>query len=252
MTGSITGMTFAHFIASDSSGIAMKTVHTAQALQHSDHHGLSARPLSLSGIDGIAKRGFDFAAAFALLCLALPLFAMIAVLIKCQDRGPVLYRQTRCGKDRRAFGCWKFRTMRTDADRMLQAVLDSDPEARAQWTENRKLTDDPRVTRLGAFLRKSSLDELPQLVNVLVGEMSLIGPRPVTFDELGLYGRDVQFYLKARPGITGLWQVSGRSRLSYDTRIAFDAAYVQDWSFAGDLRILARTLPAVLKFDGAY
>lgn len=207
---------------------------------------------SLSGVDGLGKRTFDYITAAILLAFLAPLMLSIALLIKLQDGGPVLFRQQRCGRNGKAFACFKFRSMRTDAESVLQRVLEDNPAARLEWRASQKLQNDPRITPLGRFLRKSSLDELPQLLNILCGDMSLIGPRPVTFGELPRYGRKVHYYYLARPGVTGLWQVNGRNRLTYQQRVDFDADYVREWSFARDIRIIVKTIPAVLFFDGAY
>ncbi|MEJ0022954.1 MAG: sugar transferase [Alphaproteobacteria bacterium] len=200
---------------------------------------------------GALKRAFDFTVAATALVALAPLFFAVAVAIK-QDGGPVLFRHARIGHGGRAFSCLKFRTMAVDASNRLRAHLAANPVAAREWRERRKLADDPRVTRVGRFLRKTSLDELPQLVNVLLGQMSLVGPRPVTRGEIGQYGLDRVYYLSARPGVTGLWQVSGRSDLSYGVRVLFDRRYVREWSFVGDLKILAETLPAVMSARGAY
>ena len=201
---------------------------------------------------GRAKRAGDLAAALALLVFCAPLMLTIALAIKVQDGGPVLFRHTRCGRNGASFGLWKFRTMRLDAAERLSALLEDDPEAEAEWVRTRKLRRDPRVTRLGRLLRKSSLDELPQLVNVITGEMSVVGPRPVMADELAGYGTARAAYEAVRPGVTGLWQVSGRNDLGFDARVALDAAYVRDWSLTRDAVILARTVPVVLTARGAY
>ena len=205
-----------------------------------------------AGGAGRVKRACDVAAALALLVFCAPLMAAVAVAIKAQDGGPVLFRHTRCGRGGESFGLWKFRTMRLDAAERLASLLEEDPEAEAEWTRTRKLRRDPRVTRLGRLLRKSSLDELPQLVNIIAGQMSVVGPRPVMADELAGYGAARGAYEAVRPGVTGLWQVSGRNDLSFEARVVLDAAYVRDWSLMRDLAILARTVPVVLTARGAY
>jgi lipopolysaccharide/colanic/teichoic acid biosynthesis glycosyltransferase len=198
------------------------------------------------------KRGFDILTVVVLLPLLAPLLALLALAVRL-DGGPVLYGHTRVGCNDRLFKCLKFRTMCVDADKMLAAHLAADPLAAAEWARQRKLQDDPRISRIGAFLRKTSLDELPQLINVLRGEMSLVGPRPVVRDELeehyGLAGRIA--YAAVRPGITGLWQVSGRSDTSYRERVTLDITYGSSWSFLLDMKILVRTVPAVLLRRGA-
>ncbi|MGU3496011.1 sugar transferase [Xanthobacteraceae bacterium A53D] len=198
---------------------------------------------------GAGKRTLDMVVALAMLVMLAPLMVMVALLIKATTRGPVLFGHKRVGLHGRAFHCLKFRTMRPDAEAALLAHLASSPEAAQEWLETRKLRKDPRVTAIGRVLRGSSIDELPQLFNVLRGDMSCVGPRPVVADELELYGADVQDYLAARPGVTGLWQVSGRSKLTYADRVRLDSLYVRNWSLRSDLAILMRTIPAVLRFD---
>lgn len=196
------------------------------------------------------KFTFDLLVAGLLGILLMPVFALFTLIIS-RDGGPVLYRHTRVGRGGQPFACLKFRTMVPNAQQVLDAHLAQSPSAAAEWEATRKLVDDPRVTPVGRFLRSTSLDELPQLFNVLSGQMSLVGPRPVTQDELEYYGRDVFFYLEAMPGITGLWQVSGRSTLSYDQRVLYDTWYVKNWTLWLDVAILARTIPVVIRGDGA-
>ncbi|WP_237216611.1 sugar transferase [Falsiroseomonas oryziterrae] len=199
-----------------------------------------------------AKRALDILGAGALLLLALPAFLIIAALVR-MDGGRVFYAHERIGRGGRAFGCLKFRSMVADADKRLAALLERDPAARAEWDSTRKLKNDPRVTWVGRFLRASSLDELPQLINVLRGDMSLVGPRPVQASELAAYyGPAAQHYMTVRPGITGPWQISGRSDTSYAQRVALDVAYVTRPSLLNDIRILLRTPMAVLARRGAY
>ena len=198
------------------------------------------------------KRAMDILGAGALLLLALPVFLVLAALVK-MDGGKAFYAHERVGRGGRLFGCLKFRSMVADSDRRLAALLASDPAARAEWDATRKLKNDPRVTAVGRFLRASSLDELPQLLNVLKGEMSLVGPRPVQASELAaFYGPAAQHYMAVRPGITGPWQVSGRSDTSYAQRVALDVAYVAHPSILNDVKILLRTPVAVLGRRGAY
>ncbi|PWJ82394.1 exopolysaccharide production protein ExoY [Pseudaminobacter salicylatoxidans] len=205
-----------------------------------------------SAIGGALKRSFDIAAALAGIVLISPLLVMLAALVKFSDGGAVVYGHRRIGHNGTVFRCWKFRTMVQNGDEVLAAHLAANPGDREEWNATRKLQNDPRVTRVGAVLRKLSLDELPQIVNILRGEMSFVGPRPVVKDELELYGKAASFYLRSRPGLTGLWQVSGRNDVSYDTRVAFDRHYVENWSFASDLKILIRTVPAVFASRGSY
>jgi len=150
------------------------------------------------------------------------------------------------------FPCYKFRSMVLNSQEVLQQLLDSDPEARAEWERDFKLKNDPRITPVGRFIRKTSLDELPQLFNVLRGQMSLVGPRPIISEELIRYDENVDYYLMAKPGMTGLWQVSGRNDVDYDTRVYFDSWYVKNWSLWNDIAILFKTVKVVLHRDGAY
>ena len=178
--------------------------------------------------------------------------AAIIVLIKLDSPGPILYKHTRIGFGGRRFTAIKFRTMVKDADKQLADYLRQHPELRAEWNQFHKLRNDPRITRVGRWLRKPSLDELPQLLNVLRGEMSVIGPRPIVAEEVRHFGRTFPLYIKVKPGITGLWQVSGRSDTTYRERVCFDAYYVRNWSVWMDLYILGRTMVGVLCGRGAY
>ncbi len=200
----------------------------------------------------MVKRALDAAFTIAIGIAALPLIAAIAAAIKLSSPGPVLYGHKRYGRGGDAFIAWKFRTMVANASEALEEYLDADPELRKEWLRSQKLHDDPRITRVGRLLRRTSLDELPQLWNVLTGEMSLVGPRPIIAAEIARYGGDFALYKKVRPGLTGMWQVSGRNLLSYQQRIAFDLYYVRNWSPWLDLYILARTVTAVLRARGAY
>jgi undecaprenyl-phosphate galactose phosphotransferase len=199
----------------------------------------------------LLKRGFDVAASAALLVALAPLFAVLALLVR-RDGGPVLYGQRRIGRGGRPIVCLKFRTMVVDADAVLAEVLARDPAAREEWEKDHKLKDDPRVTRVGRVLRATSLDELPQLWNVLRGEMSLVGPRPIVAAEVPKFGDDIAFYYEVDPGITGLWQVSGRNELDYDRRVRLNTWYVRNWSLWHDVAILVKTVRVVLARDGAY
>jgi undecaprenyl-phosphate galactose phosphotransferase len=181
--------------------------------------------------------------------LGLPML-LIAALIR-RDGGPALFRHERVGVDGRRFQCLKFRTMVVNADQVLHDVLANDPRAAAEWREQRKLSHDPRITPLGRLLRMTSLDELPQLLNVLRLEMSLVGPRPIVHQEVPKYGERIADYVQTRPGLTGLWQVSGRSDTSYDHRVELDSWYVRNWTAWHDIAILFKTVPAVLARKGA-
>ena len=197
------------------------------------------------------KLALDFVGSIVLIVLLIPLLILIVALLKVSERGPVLFAQVRVGKNGKRFKCLKFRTMVVDAEEALQTYLSQCPDARREWIETQKLRDDPRVTALGRFLRKSSLDELPQLFNVLAGQMSLVGPRPITEQEIPRYGDKILAYMTVKPGLTGLWQISGRSNCTYEKRIALDARYVSEWKLRTDIMILLRTVPALLRQDGS-
>jgi Undecaprenyl-phosphate galactose phosphotransferase WbaP len=201
---------------------------------------------------GIAKRTLDILFSAFSLCLLSPLFFLVAAAIKLGDGGSIFYRQTRYGKEGKTFGALKFRTMAANADQILEKHLRENPEFETEWRRDHKLKADPRVTSIGRWLRRYSLDELPQLLNVLVSEMSLVGPRPIVHAEIGKYGRGYNLYSRVRPGITGLWQVSGRNNTSYQERVTLDEYYVRNWSVWLDYYILFRTIRVVLTADGAY
>lgn len=203
-----------------------------------------------AGID--PKRAFDLLLAMLLLPLVLPIIIVLWAMIRVPAgrHGTGFFSHARVGRHGVAFDCLKLRTMVPYAEMDLQAILAHDPEARAEWERDVKLRNDPRVTRFGRFLRRTSLDELPQIFNVLAGDMSFVGPRPVPKDELERYGRAKFAYLSLRPGITGSWQVSGRNDVDYNARIAMDIDYAQRRSFAGDLGILARTLGVLVRRSG--
>ena len=202
----------------------------------------------------IVKRGGDIVFSLAVLSLGAPVFLILAALVKATSKGPVFYVQQRIGRDYRRFGCIKFRTMRPDADQVLTKILEDSPELEAEFVNDFKLKDDPRITRLGKFLRRSSLDELPQFLNVLRGEMSVVGPRPIVDKELPRYGSRMEEVLAVRPGLTGLWQVSGRNNLSYQKRVRLEVHYARQRNFGLDLRIILRTIGVVLdpRDRGAY
>lgn len=210
-------------------------------------NSLSEKPARFS------KMFFDLSVVVLSLPLVLPLLALIALLVRLSSPGPVLFRQVRIGKGGKPITVLKFRSMHRDAEAKLAALLAKDRHAREEWQRTQKLRHDPRVTRLGAFLRRTSLDELPQLINVLRGEMSLVGPRPVTAEELKTKYRDkADYYKLVRPGITGLWQISGRNDVSYEQRVNMDTWYVFNWSMHIDLVILYKTIWVVLGRKGAY
>lgn len=202
---------------------------------------VSMRPMQ----EGLT-RALDILVAALSLIFFLPLFGLVAVLVKLTDGGSVFFVQERIGRGGAVFRCLKFRTMAQDAEARLKALLETDVQSRDEWTRTQKLRHDPRVTFIGRFLRNSSLDELPQLINILRGEMSLVGPRPIVAAEVKRYGRDFELYCAVKPGLTGLWQVSGRSEVAYEERVRLDATYVRSRNLALDLKILALTVPAVL------
>jgi Undecaprenyl-phosphate galactose phosphotransferase WbaP len=198
------------------------------------------------------KRAIDLLLTITGGLLIAPILLAVALAIKLDSPGSIIYGQRRIGRGGREFKAWKFRSMVANADEILRTCLDENPELRAEWDATHKLKNDPRVTKLGRLLRRTSLDELPQLWNVLVGEMSLVGPRPIVRDEIRHYGMDFETYTYVQSGLTGLWQVSGRSETSYEQRVDFDRFYVQNWSVWLDLCILFRTIGTVLSRAGAF
>ena len=202
-------------------------------------------------LERVGKRSLDIGVAGTALFLLLPVLLLIGVLVWAGDRKAPIFRHMRIGRGGRSFGCLKFRSMVSDGDAVLRAHLAACPVAQREWDETHKLTNDPRVTPLGLVLRKTSLDELPQLVNVLRGEMSLVGPRPIVSAEIERYGSAFTTCFSVTPGVTGLWQVSGRSDCSYAERVALDLDYASRWSFSRDIAIMLRTIPAVLAQRGS-
>jgi exopolysaccharide production protein ExoY len=207
------------------------------------------------------KRAFDIFFSLTLIFLLIPLFIFTALLIKLTSKGPVFYKAKRVKKNFKLFTCYKFRTMYKDADLRLYSLLKADPKLLAEWQTYEKLKKDPRITPIGSFLRKSSMDELPQLWNVLKGDMSIVGPRPYAMigkgtlkkeDLINLYGKEMETILKLKPGLTGLWQVSGRNELPVEKRVELDLIYSQNQSLRLDLIILAKTVPKILTAKGAY
>jgi exopolysaccharide production protein ExoY len=197
-------------------------------------------------------RALDITIVLLALLFVLPLMAIIALAIFIQDGGPVVFSHRRVGRGGKPFSCYKFRSMAVDAEARLSELLERDQVAREEWARDHKLRNDPRVTQLGAFLRRSSLDELPQLFNVLQGTMSLVGPRPIVDAEIARYGKRFRHYCAVKPGITGLWQVSGRNDVSYRTRVALDCLYAKSQSPRLYLWIVVVTIPAVLSRKGSY
>lgn len=200
----------------------------------------------------ILKRLSDLLLLIVFSPLLIPVFLILGILVKATSKGPVFYGHKRVGKNGKEFKCWKFRSMNVNSQEMLQKILSEDPKRRSEWEKERKFSDDPRVTKFGKFLRKTSLDELPQLINILKGEMSFIGPRPVTKEETEKYGDKKDYVLSVLPGLSGMWQISGRSETSYEERITFDTYYIQNWSVWLDIWILIKTIWVVFKGKGAY
>ena len=202
-------------------------------------------------LGGSRKRIFDTIISSILLVFFSPLYILVAISIKLCDGGPVFYKHTRIGFLGNPFSCLKFRTMANGAEEKLSEHLAADSRAAAEWAARRKLKFDPRLIRIGAALRRSSLDELPQLINILRGDMSLVGPRPVVAEELAHYGPSAELYLSARPGLTGAWQVGGRSDTCYKRRVEMDRDYCLNWSILGDIGILIKTIPVVIFIRGS-
>jgi Undecaprenyl-phosphate galactose phosphotransferase WbaP len=198
------------------------------------------------------KRMFDVIFSTVALFCAVPIFVVLAILIKLDSPGPVFYASRRIGGGGRVFNCYKVRTMVSNADEILESHLFKHPKHHHEWLSTQKLKEDPRVTTLGRILRNSSLDELPQLWNVLRGEMSIVGPRPIVASEISKYGAIFKLYRQVLPGITGLWQVSGRSDTSYRERVMLDAEYITNWNMFMDIRILVKTIVVVFRRQGAY
>ena len=198
------------------------------------------------------KRALDLLITFALLPVLLPLLLTVAALVAFSSPGPIFYSHRRIRRNSAFFSMWKFRTMCVNSAEVLERYLEKHPEARAEWNHTHKLRYDPRVTRIGQMLRRYSLDELPQIWNVLRGQMSLVGPRPIVAAEVEKYAERFEYYCKVKPGVTGLWQVSGRSKLTYAERVDLDCRYVDEWSLTLDGAILMRTIQAVFDREGAF
>jgi len=208
-----------------------------------------SQPVPTSLYHRFGKRVLDLTVSVLLVPLILPVIGFLWLAMRA-DGGPGFFGHTRIGQDGQTFRCWKIRTMVPEAEAILQVYLHEHPEAAEEWARDHKLANDPRITRFGNFLRKTSLDELPQLWNVLRGEMSLVGPRPIVAEEMKRYGAYQSCYTSMRPGITGLWQVSGRNDISYDDRVILDVRYLIQMSFWSDISIIARTARAVLQRTG--
>ena len=194
----------------------------------------------------IIKRFLDFIFAFLLIILLIPLFLIIGILIKISSKGSIIYIQKRIGKNNTSFSCYKFRTMHPQSKYLLKKILVKNKDFKNQFSETRKIVNDPRITRFGKFLRFSSLDELPQIFNVLIGDMSFIGPRPIVKSEIKKYGKEFGKVFSIKPGISGLWQVSGRNNLSYDKRVELDINYSENVNFLLDVKIFIRTIIVIL------
>jgi exopolysaccharide production protein ExoY len=217
-------------------------------LSHSDFaSALDSQPSP----EMIAKRQFDLGLATFAIIFLLPVLMFVAIVVFLTQGRPIIYRQPRLGLKGKTFSCLKFRSMITNADVVLREYLDKNPQAALQWQQQQKLMDDPRITRFGMFLRRSSFDELPQLFNILAGDMSFVGPRPIVPDEVVRYGDRAVLLMSVRPGLTGLWQISGRSNVSYETRVRLDMEYIETRTLVGDLKIIVRTVPAILSQRGS-
>jgi Undecaprenyl-phosphate galactose phosphotransferase WbaP len=239
------------FFVPDIFGVAVLGTNL-QHFSNEEAFALELRNNLVEPLNIIAKRLFDVIASVLLLPVFFLLMAVIAIFLKLDSKGPVIFSQERIGKNGRTFRCFKFRTMYADAEEKLKGLLERDDAAKEEHEKFWKLRNDPRVTRVGRFLRATSLDEVPQILNVIGGEMSLVGPRPYLPAERENLGEHAGTILLTKPGITGLWQVSGRSNTSCDYRLALDTWYVRNWNMWLDIVILLRTLRVVLKRDGAY
>jgi Undecaprenyl-phosphate galactose phosphotransferase WbaP len=244
------GNTFAHLLMiPDLFGVASLWV---SAKDLGGMLGLEIRQRLLLPGPRVTKALLDVFLTILIGACLLPLIVLIAILVKIDSPGPVFYGQKRLGREGVPFIAWKFRSMVQDADQVLESYLQANPALRHQWERDQKLRYDPRVTSIGGFLRRTSLDELPQLWNVLRGEMSLVGPRPIVVEEIPRYAEKYKLYTRVLPGLTGLWQVSGRNNVSYTERVNLDAYYVRNWSVWLDIYILLRTVWVVITGDGAY
>lgn len=197
-------------------------------------------------------RGFDIAIAGLAIVVLLPLMILITCMVKLASPGPAIFRQQRVGRDGALFPCLKFRSMVVDAQAQLDRLLAESDDAREEWSRDQKLRRDPRVTRIGEFLRRTSLDELPQLFNIIAGQMSIVGPRPIVESEIARYGSRFDDYCSVRPGLTGLWQISGRNDVSYGMRVRLDSLYAQRQSLGLNVAICLKTVPAILTSRGCY
>ena len=227
-------------------------LNNLKPLDFMDVLGLQVKHNLLNHTAQVYKRLVDLLISSIGLALLSPVLTLIAILIKLDSKGSIFYRQVRLGRNGDEFCFIKFRTMRSDADEYLKKSLARNPEMKKEWDQYQKLRKDPRITRVGRFLRKFSLDELPQLWNVLIGEMSLVGPRPIMVDQRGLYGESFKDYIQVAPGLSGLWQISGRNQTTFTRRADLDDEYIQRWSLWLDMYIIIKTIKIVLFQDGAY
>jgi lipopolysaccharide/colanic/teichoic acid biosynthesis glycosyltransferase len=243
------------FIAKDIPSCGV--ISLANPLVRSDFYvDAESQPIAGNGFVQSSSSAFirfmDIAISGLAIVILAPLFVVVSLLIKLFDPGPIIFRHARIGRAGETFHCLKFRSMCVDADIRLKKLLETDHQARAEWARDHKLKDDPRISPIGRFLRKTSIDELPQLFNVLRGEMSIVGPRPIVAAEVPKYGRYFSVYCSVRPGITGLWQVSGRNDVSYRRRVAMDTVYCRSADVSLYIWIIAATVPSVLMTRGSY
>lgn len=220
--------------------------------RHEPARMTGAEPRPVSATEAVMWRLFDIVVAATILLIVLPFLVLLVAVLYVSDPGPVFFRHRRIGYRGRYFNCLKFRSMKIDGDAVLREHLRNDPKARQEWEETQKLRSDPRVTPIGGIVRKLSLDEFPQLINVLAGDMSIVGPRPIVENEVRRYGRHFEHYCRVRPGLTGLWQISGRNDTSYQQRVDLDVSYVERKSLVLDTWLLCKTIPAVVFARGSY
>ncbi len=235
----------------DYSASLITTGYLNQAIGSDISEGMRL-PSVHSPVDSVLKRSFDICFAITFLIVAFPFLILLSIALQIDSPGRLFFLQERVGHRGNRFRCIKFRTMSEDAEQILEELLATCPAARREWEQDHKLRNDPRVSGLGVLVRKLSLDELPQLINILWGEMSVVGPRPIVSAEIPKYGRFFRDYCSVKPGLTGLWQVSGRNDVTYDERVRMDSDYAHRASFMFDLKIVAKTLPAVVAARGAY
>jgi lipopolysaccharide/colanic/teichoic acid biosynthesis glycosyltransferase len=251
-SSSVRAGTICHQQVEDSiTGSLLNLSHSVNLAQHQNQN-LGSQRLASDGLDQFVKRTVDFVMASIILAALLPLLIIVAALVFITSPGPIFFKHRRVGQHGQEFLMWKFRTMCLFPDKALNLYFERCPEAKAEWLRNQKLANDPRVTKLGRILRRFSIDELPQLWNVVKGDMSLIGPRPIVKGEIPRYGGAISAYYAVRPGLTGLWQVSGRSNTTYVERIRLDQQYVEQWSPTLDASILLKTFRVLITAEGAY